>query len=230
MKEAIRSVLTSNITTGILLTSAVLVVAFIATATLGPNEDTSTSHRVTPAFVDDWEDLAAVGRFPGESASAVQVIVFSDYQCPFCKTMYGALQGALRRHEDVSTSYFHFPLPQHDHAYPAAIAAECAARQGRFRTYSQRLFREQENLGDISFVRLAHKSNIPDTKRFASCVDEEKTRLRVESDIRHARTLHLQTTPTVIVNGTVYEGSLTPEAFDQAIQHARSEERGSSAS
>src|SRR3990170_3692323 len=87
-------------------------------------------------------------RAVGPVAAAVRIDVFSDFECPACKSLHEqtikrvkeefALKGKLRLvHHD-------FPLPQHKHARRAAALAAAADRLGKFDAVSDALFREQE--------------------------------------------------------------------------------------
>lgn len=232
MKRTLLAVLSSSRTTLVLVPAALLLVGFITFSELASSESTDASHHHSevPSFVKDWEDLAAVGRNPGQAATPIQIIVFSDYECPFCKTQDAALRSVVKQHDDVSVSHFNWPLPQHGNAFTAAVAAECAMRQDRFDAYSKLLFDHQDDLGSVSHTKLAQSADIPDLKRFDACVAQEKTRLIVESDRRQAKRLHLEITPTLIVNGTVYKGALTHDELNLAIQQAQAAKQSDSTS
>jgi protein-disulfide isomerase len=85
----------------------------------------------------------AVGDAPvrGPEGAAVTLVVFSDFECPFCakmaqtlKELEGELGGRVR------IAHKNMPLPFHPHAEPAARAALAAGQQGRFWEMHDRLF------------------------------------------------------------------------------------------
>jgi len=70
----------------------------------------------------------------GSEASKVRIEVFSDMQCPACRTLYiGTLQQLMEEYDDdtVSVIYYDFPLNMHEYARPAAQYASAAAKLGR---------------------------------------------------------------------------------------------------
>ena len=91
----------------------------------------------------------AVGDAParGGNQPKVTIVEFSDFQCPYCgrarRTREHAAQGLRQRHRIV---YRHNPLPFHDNAMPAALAAEAARAQGKFWEMHDKLFAGQQNL------------------------------------------------------------------------------------
>lgn len=88
-----------------------------------------------------------VSRFPGVSAplgkptAPARLDIISDYECPYCNMLWKSTSmAAWRGQPDVfRLNYHHFPLSMHPRAVPAAIYAECAAEQGRFWEFSDRL-------------------------------------------------------------------------------------------
>src|ERR687896_1923141 len=72
------------------------------------------------------------------------VVVYGDYECPFC----AALELRLRD-LPVRVAFRHFPVRgSHPRAFPAACAAEAAGRQGRFWEMHDALFEDQGRLED----------------------------------------------------------------------------------
>src|SRR6478752_7095452 len=84
----------------------------------------------------------------GELERPLQLLMFGDFQCPFC---LGA-QSVLRRVRDrlgdrLVFSFRHLPIPErHPLAPLAAEASEAAAAQGQFWEYHDALFQAQPRL------------------------------------------------------------------------------------
>ncbi len=68
----------------------------------------------------------------GKEDAPVSVIVYTDYECPFCQRHHKTMKQLVRRYRGtVNVAYRHFPLTSiHPYALDAAAAAECAAEQG----------------------------------------------------------------------------------------------------
>ena len=176
----------------------------------------------------DWRQIAATGHEIGNRTAADTIVEFSDFECPFCAQTYHSLE-ALQGHGDVHLAivYRHYPLRNiHPFAYAAAIASECAAAQGRFKSYYDLLFSEQSLLGTKSWMDFARDAGVSDTVTFRRCLSGPIARSRVDQDIRDGGALAITGTPTLIVNGYVFTGGFSPDELNDRIQavhelHAR---------
>lgn len=154
-----------------------------------------------------WRTYAAVGHSLGNAAARTTIVVFSDYECPVCQKLNEQLQRVLRDQPNaVHVVFRNFPLQFHPHARPAAMAAECAARQGRFIEYHNLLFRDQHELGQRSLAALAFRAGVRDTATFDSCLRDGNTASVVAADVAAGKRLGVFGTPTVLVNRAEYVG------------------------
>ena len=103
--------------------------------------------------------------------------------------------------QDVAVLFRHFPLPMHPYARPAALAAVCAAAQGRFETFYDALYNLQDSLGHMPWLRYAVRAGVPDTAAFATCVADSAGVARLTDDQAAGNKLQVEGTPTVLVNG-----------------------------
>jgi protein-disulfide isomerase len=90
-----------------------------------------------------------VGASPvsGPAEAWVTVVVFSDFECPFCAAAQQTLAALLPGYgADVRLVFKHFPLSMHAHARATAIAAECAAAQGAFWAFHDLVFSDPSGL------------------------------------------------------------------------------------
>ncbi|WP_105318510.1 DsbA family protein [Thermus tenuipuniceus] len=121
--------------------------------------------------------------------------VFSDFQCPYCQRLAQTVLPRLKvlaEQGEVRVSYRHFPLKEiHPEALPAAIASECAHRQGAFWPYHDRLM--QGRLGN--YLGLARALGL-DQEAFARCLEDAGVREAVEGERELALRLGLRGTPT----------------------------------
>lgn len=87
------------------------------------------------------EVSAATGHPLGPPDAPVRMVVFSDFQCPFCAAAVEEIDRLSHESDGRITVVFrHFPIESiHPHAFAAAVAAECAGEQGRFRAYHDAL-------------------------------------------------------------------------------------------
>jgi len=169
------------------------------------------------------------GKVLGDPNAPVEVVDFSDFQCPHCRTFAVEAEQQLIeeyvRTGKVRLVYKHFiVIPNSEQA---ANASECASEQGKFWEYHDYLFERQET--DRPFTsdklkRYARDLGL-DTKAFDACVDKEQYMDRVYQDTNEGRRLGVRGTPTIFVNGKLVEqGALWPDlkrAVDAALQSAQ---------
>jgi len=106
----------------------------------------------------------------------------------------------------------------------AAVAAECAADQGKFWEYHDLLFERQqgENQGAFTKDKLIGfgKELGLDTTKFDKCVNEDQTAGRVQADLQEGQQLGVRGTPNFFVNGQPLSGALPFETFKTVIDEA----------
>ena len=145
----------------------------------------------------------------GTPGAPVVLVVFSDFQCPYCKEEAKMLRdNVLANYPSQVRVYFKdFPLEQiHPWAKAAAMAGKCVFRQnpGAFWDYHDWIFEHQseisvENLKS-KVMEFAGKKQI-DTLQLNRCMDTRATLADVEKSVAEARALKLTGTPTLFVNG-----------------------------
>ena len=118
----------------------------------------------------------------GAKDASITIVEYSDFECPFCSRFHPTLQQAMTEYEGkIRWVYRHFPLSFHPQARPAALASECAAEQGKFWEYADKLFENQTQLSDTYYTQLAGELGL-NTSQFKDCYDSEEYASRVDSD------------------------------------------------
>ncbi len=129
----------------ILSTAALVICALVITFLLLRHEFAPTGRSLAPSYLDGWHTLLTQGHMVGDTSAEVYIVEFFDYQCPYCEEMEPVLGKILEEyHGRVALVRFDLPLPSHRHSMGAAIAAMCAAREGRYGQYHSLLFDHQE--------------------------------------------------------------------------------------
>jgi protein-disulfide isomerase len=137
----------------------------------------------------------------GSSDARVVIIEFSDFQCPYC-AQFAIDVFPLIKHEfiDPGKAKFIFrnmPLRSHKAAQPAAVAAECARRQGRFWEMHDILYRNQMAFAEEYLRKDATEIGLQ-LDEFDSCV-AAPGKAELIADIREATRLGLNVTPTFLI-------------------------------
>lgn len=99
------------------------------------------------------------------------------------------------------------------------MAFECALRQGRASEMSQTLYESQSRFGVQSWQQLAALAQVADSVRFGECMRDSHGKAKVAAGKEFARALSVSTTPTVIVNGWLFDPAF-PSAIEKAIERA----------
>ncbi len=119
----------SRISTMLLVLSAVTITGLVVRRELFPPQPV-----LEASFYSDWKELTTAGNHLGEAGAAVQMVVFYDYQCPFCRSVEPTIEQLRAKYQrQLAVTCRHFPLEViHPEARYAALAVECGADQGRF--------------------------------------------------------------------------------------------------
>ncbi|MEZ4298804.1 MAG: thioredoxin domain-containing protein [Polyangiaceae bacterium] len=156
----------------------------------------------------------------GAANAKVTVVVFTDFECPFCAKSEATLRAVEKEYSGkVRIAYKSFPLPFHESARLAARASLAAHRQGKFFEYRDALFAHQEELDRSSLIRYAGEVGL-DVDRFQRDLDDKATELAVQADEAQVKRLGIAGTPTFFVNGRRIAGAQPVAAFRAQIDAA----------
>ena len=136
----------------------------------------------------------------------VEVVVYGDYECPYCAALEARLHGLAAR-----VCFRHFPVrSSHPRAHAAACAAEAAALQGAFWPMHDALFADQGRLEDPHLWTRAERLGL-DVARFDADRRSDAVAARVREQFRSGVRAGVATTPTAFVAGQGYAGRPGPE-------------------
>jgi protein-disulfide isomerase len=145
----------------------------------------------------------------GTPGSPIVLVMFSDFQCGFCKEEAKMIRENLTATypKDVRVYFKDFPLEQiHPWAKTAAIAGRCVFRQkpAAFWDYHDYMFEHQ---GDITPQNLKQKAlEFAKTKelneeQLGNCIDAKATESEVNQNVAEGKALQVNSTPTLFLNG-----------------------------
>jgi protein-disulfide isomerase len=138
------------------------------------------------------------------------VIVYADFECPYCAVAELKLRAARLR-----IVFRHFPVrSSHPRAWPAACAAEAAALQGRFWDMHDLLFGDQGRLEDPHLWARARTLEL-DVERFDADRRSESVRARVRDDFESGVRGGVVTTPTLVANGALHTGEIDVRSLER---------------
>lgn len=152
--------------------------------------------------IDLDKDIVSRGKnIIGNESAQTFLVEFSDFQCPACKSAEPFIAEILNNNKDkLKFIYRHFPLPQHQFAYKAAVAAEAAGAQGKFWEYKEKVFQNQDSLSDTKFPEIAKELKLDMAKFDKDRAASEAAQI-VNTDKSDGEKLSVNATPTFFLNG-----------------------------
>lgn len=180
---------------------------------------------VSPALLEDLQEIEDNSVVLGEATAPVTLIEFGDYQCTFCTKFFNETKPTLEE-KYISTGrlkmvFVDFAVNGRE-SVNAAEASQCAADQGGYWDYHNKLYQERKgyNVGVFrgdNLIRYAGEIGL-NTEEFASCYESGKYREKVARSTREAPLFGAQGTPTFLLNGQLIPGAQPLSFFESAIE------------
>ncbi|WP_224249118.1 DsbA family protein [Hyalangium gracile] len=153
----------------------------------------------------------------GEKAAKVTIVMWSDFECPFCSRVEPTLTKVRETYgKDVRIVWRNQPLPFHQNAKPAAEAALAAHEQGKFWEMHAKLFANQKALDRASLDKYAQEIKL-DMGKYKQAMDSGKFRAKIDADSAAGSAVGANGTPTFFINGRQLVGAQPFESFKQVI-------------
>jgi protein-disulfide isomerase len=146
----------------------------------------------------------------GTAGAPVQIVVFSDLQCPHCKGEAEMLrQNLIQNYPTQVRLYFkNYPLTGlHPWAKAAAAAGRCvfAQKNDTFWQYHDWVFAHQESLTPENLksqiMDWAKDTKDLDSVKLGACMDNKSTEAEVDAELQQGQDLNITGTPTMFING-----------------------------
>lgn len=145
------------------------------------------------------------GNTYGSPTAPLMLEVFSDFECPACKSFHDTeFPQLMRDYVEQGKAYLiyrYFPLPMHQHSRVAAEYVCAAAQIGKYRQAADTLFAHQmqwsadgkvaETVDDV--LTASQQEKVQHLLKSSAVQDE------INHDIEEGRALPVQGTPTVLV-------------------------------
>ena len=150
----------------------------------------------------------------GNPDAKYTVVEFADFECPYCGMVAPELKKFIDESNDVKLLFKHYPLSSlcnenvaregHTNACAAAIASDCAGKQGKFWEFNATAFKNQKYLSRDDLLFLAERIQL-DTAALSKCMNDPAMLDGVKSDIKSADAAGLSGTPSLFLRG--FDGS-----------------------
>jgi len=170
----------------------------------GPSEAQQSTEQITTASGYTPE----INPNPG---APVQIVKFSDYQCPACKFFVPIEQKIKEDYGDqVSIVTKHFPLSMHPYAHVASRSAEAARKQGKYKEMHDKIFEGQEvwSKGNAERLFIGYAEEIGlDTEVFTADMNSAEMNQIVMEQRKEGVRMSVNATPTFYINGIKVENN-----------------------
>ena len=166
----------------------------------------------------------------GSKSAPITIVEFTDYQCPFCQRFHTTAFPELKKNyiDTGKVRFYSRDLPldsMHPNATRAAQAARCAAEQGQFWTLRDIMGANPSKLDMDSIIADAAGLKM-DTAKLRSCIESDKYKQAVQTDVLEAMKIGADGTPTFVigkstadgVDGEVMVGAMPFEVFDRKLK------------
>jgi protein-disulfide isomerase/peroxiredoxin len=175
----------------------------------------------------------------GPKNAAVTLVLFEDFQCPYCKKLSGNIEQLLEDEDiakDTRIAFMHFPMHKscnatdlkksmHKFACSAAAASVCAQEQGRFWEMHDLLFRNNHRLRSGNLKGYAKDIGL-DVPKWVGCMRNPATMAKVKRDSKIAGEAGVRGTPSFFINGAMLVGAQPVEAIKAAIAAVKEGRQG----
>jgi len=148
----------------------------------------------------------ANGPSRGPANAPVTIVEFSDLQCPHCKEANPTIERLLTENSNIHFISQNFPLPMHNWAMKAAEYADCVGRSSNeaYWKFVDAVFEAQAQItadnADQQLTDIAGKSGA-NGPEIATCAGKSETESRVQESITLGKSLDVNSTPTLFING-----------------------------
>jgi protein-disulfide isomerase len=169
-----------------------------------------------PPFAENLKKLPADGYSFGPPDAPINIVVFSDFECPYCSELAKTMRTEIpKKYADkVRVIFKDFPLiTRHPWARAAAESSHClgAQKTAAFWAFHDWIFDHQNEVNASNLrdkTMLIAKEQMLDQTKVAACLDTHSPGAEIDKSIELARQLQVQQTPTFFVNGRTETGAL----------------------
>lgn len=187
-----------NIFTGILCICAIIMTFYV----IKNHNNLVVSEFKPEKYIADWKTII-------RDSKSNTVYIFSEYECPYCKTLNDNISLIKDEIKEVKLVYKHLPLTTiHKNAMVAAIADECYMSQRKDVGFKSYIFTHQERIAQIDWMKEVESLGIQNLSEFKDCFSGQESKSIILNDMEEAKKLGITSVPSILVDGKLYEGAL----------------------
>jgi protein-disulfide isomerase/uncharacterized membrane protein len=167
----------------------------------------------------------------GAQEPLVEIVEFSDYQCPHCQRGHREMRALVQQHSGiVRLVHRSYPLDRecnptisrafHPWACFYARLAHCAGKEGRFWEANDYLFLHGRRTSQVTPEELAAAIGV-ERGAIQACLRDEDVTRSIREDLQAGARIGVRGTPTFVLEGQTYPGRIPQDVLDAALGRAR---------
>lgn len=197
-----------------------LLLVIIMVASLLPDRENETVTVTRGGVPVVTLDVKATDPILGKRNAAVTIFLFSDFGCDHCAAIAGTIRQLVERNKNARVVWKDAPITQFPAPSAAAhLAARCAQRQNKFWEYHDKLFENQLQLTETTFLNIAQELKLK-KEPFKTCLAEKKLQPLIDANLELARALPIDGTPYFVIDDERFSGIRTLEFLEDAVKRA----------
>jgi len=158
----------------------------------------------------------------------VTIVEFSDMQCPHCAKAAPTIEQLLAQEPEVRFVFQNFPLPMHTWAGKAALYADCLGRASNDAVWKflQKTFEDQANITEANAeekLKAMVTASGANADEVAGCAAKPDTKARIEASIALGKSVGVNATPTLFINGRNVPGNASVELLKKIVDFEASQ-------
>ena len=179
------------------------------------------------AFDSTLPKVESQGYVMGSPSAPLEVTEFGDFECPQCGRFATLTEPDVRTRlvntGTIRWRYIDFPLEMHHNTWNASIAAACADEQGKFWEMHDAIFAAQDQWdGEATsnpnkVLKQIGDPLVADKDKFNSCVDDQRTKPKVQAHYQLASARKLPGTPSFIIGSQQISEFLSYDDFKKLV-------------
>ena len=171
------------------------------------------------------------GPAKGPAKAPVTIVEFSDMQCPHCKQVAPTIEKLVQQEPGAHFVFQNFPLPNHNWAEKAAAYVDCVGRASNDAVWKfiQKTFEQQESITEVNsdekLKAIATESGA-NADQIAECAAKPDTKARIQASVALGKSVGVNGTPAIFVNGRMLGGGIPPEVLKQIVDFQAAQAKG----
>lgn len=163
----------------------------------------SASRQASKYIQTNWKHLTDVRTRLGMDRELADLVMFTDYSCPYCQQANALIESFLKTAPDVTIAIRYLPVTGAE-GERSARAAICAMSELRLEKLSSALYRAVPLSSEPDYVGLARSAGVADSAAFSTCFSSSLPQRRLQEDIQLAHRIGIAGTPSFLLpNGTL---------------------------